>query len=114
MKSLRRTAVGCFSIKDAKGIDEIEQKDILEVESVMKRLGEKSVSLKERDDITTKIRNGNPVYMFMVSKHDKLEADDRVGIFSGNKLIAVGITLLDSSRWVKKKPLVKTDRVLKD
>ncbi len=112
MTSLRRTGIGDFSVREAKPLEKISKKDIMPIEDVMKRAGVKSVWIK--DNFLEKVRNGNPLYHYMIQRHDEIQAGERIGIFCGKRLVAVGLVLIDSMKWKKKKPLVKTDRVLKD
>jgi len=112
MSSLRRTAVGCFSINEAKPPERLSDNDIITISDTLERIGVKHVWLMNKESVVRKIRNGNPVRMCMIRKHDNIHEGEGIGIFQGRKIIAVGLALLDSDDWTKKKLLVKTDRVL--
>jgi H/ACA ribonucleoprotein complex subunit 4 len=119
MTKLRRTRVGVFSIDEAKPLENMTRKDIFSIEDVMDRLKIKRVWLDNKEHVINKVRNGNPIHSFMIRKHDDVSEGECIGIFSGKtkvdqKLVAIGLVLLDSNKWDKKRPLVKTDRVLND
>jgi len=115
MARLRRTKIDGFSVEEAKPLSDISIRDIIPTERVLKRLGVKGIWLHNKDNITNKVMNGNPLYCFMIRKHDDIGEGDKAGIFLGRKLLAIGLALSDSGEWkrTKKKPIVKTDRVLK-
>jgi len=106
MKSLRRTRAGHFSLKDCVTPENLEknpEKHLIPIEKAFQRIGIKRIFVKE--DSLGKILNGSPVFSNNVQKMDRFRKGEHVGIFSGQKLVALGVA--------KAKGSVSTDRVFR-
>jgi H/ACA ribonucleoprotein complex subunit 4 len=107
MKSLIRTRIGPFSVKECVNLETLEknpEKHIISLETTFQRIGIKRIFLKE--GAARKILNGSPVFPDHVQKADRFQKGEHVGIFSGSKLIALGIVTGGKS-------IAKTDRVFR-
>lgn len=108
MKSLRRTRAGPFSLKDCVAMERLErgpEKFLIPLEKVFQRIGVKRILVKE--DSVRKILNGSPVLKGFVEKADPgIRNGEHAGIFSGRKLIALGVA-------TEGKSMARTDRVFK-
>ncbi len=105
MKSLRRTRAGPFSLKDCVTMERLDAKSLVPIEKAFQRVGLKRILIKEES--VQKILNGSPVLKEHVEKSDPgIRAGEHVGIFSGSRLIALGVAAGGKS-------LASTDRVFK-
>ncbi|MCX6814098.1 MAG: RNA-guided pseudouridylation complex pseudouridine synthase subunit Cbf5 [Candidatus Aenigmarchaeota archaeon] len=93
MKSLRRIKAGQFSVKDCVSLESLEknpEKHLVSLETAFQRIGIKRIFVKE--DSVRKILNGSPVLSSHIEKKDSgIQAGERIGIFSGQKLVALGV-----------------------
>jgi H/ACA ribonucleoprotein complex subunit 4 len=109
MKSLRRMRAGPFSLKDCVTMERLErspEKFLIPIEKTLQKTGVKRILVKEES--VHKILNGSPVLKGFAEKSDPgISKGEHVGIFSGNKLIALGIG-------TGGKHMARTDRVLRD
>lgn len=107
MKSLIRTRIGPFSLKECVNLEALEknpEKHLISLETAFQRIGIKRIFLKEYS--ARKILNGSPVFPDHVQKADRFQKGEQVGIFSGRKLIALGVTTGGKS-------IAKTDRIFR-
>lgn len=106
-KSLRRTKAGPFSLEECVNLETLErnpEKYLIPIEEALERTGTKKIHVKEGS--VGEILNGSPVLPGFVEKSDKARKGERVGIFSGRKLIALGVATGGKS-------LARTDRVFR-
>ena len=96
---LRRTSVGGLSVNQASKITDPKTHPL---EKILDEIGLPKVKVKTSS--VKGIRNGAPVKPRDILSKGKLKPGDLVGIFSGNKIIAVGISQKDK---------IKTDRVFR-
>jgi H/ACA ribonucleoprotein complex subunit 4 len=107
MKSLVRTRVGPFSLMECITLEILEknpEKPLISIETALERIGVKKVHVKEGS--VQKILNGSPVFPEHVQKADRFQKGEHVGIFSGSRLIALGVATGGKS-------VARTDRILK-
>ncbi len=107
MKSLVRIKAGPFSLRDCVTFENLEknpEKHLISLETGFQRIGIKRIFLKEYS--ARKILNGSPVFPDHVQKADRFQKGEHVGIFSGRKLIALGVTTGGKS-------VAKTDRIFR-
>ena len=107
MKSLVRTRAGPFSIKDCITMERLErspEKFLIPIEKAFQKIGVKRIFVKE--DSVRKILNGSPVLPGFVEKSDKARKGEHVGIYSGSRLIAIGVTS-------EGKTLARTERIFR-
>jgi H/ACA ribonucleoprotein complex subunit 4 len=101
LKDLRRIEIGDFSIKDARKIDEIDEKYLIRIEDALKNV--KKVHLKS--EFAQRVLNGMPIKnSWVLKKEGDLKLEDRVAILLNEKMIGVGIF---------KGNYIKTDRIIK-
>lgn len=105
MTELRRTKIGTFSLDECIKIEDVSKEQIIPLETILDRTGLRKVVVKKGS--LEKIRNGMPVKNDDILKKDALKADDHVGIYDKETIIALGL-VKDA-----KEPIVKTDRVFK-
>jgi len=121
MKELRRTSVSHFKIKDSHSLGKIKERSknekflrriLIPIEEAIphvKRVYVKDSSIKS-------IRNGAPVFTSdIVNIQPGIKTRETIGIFSlKNKLIALGISKVDSKSMLKegKKSVIRTDRII--
>lgn len=101
MKYLRRIAVGNFKEKEVISFEKLErgkEKYLISNEEIISRLKTEKIVVDEKED--KKVRNGMPI-----QTDRKLKKGERVAIFVGPKLRAIGTA---------KKNKIKIDRVLLD
>ena len=98
LKTLIRTRVGPFLLKDSVKINKINK--IIPIEKALKY--SKKVYVKKAS--LEKIRHGAPINQKEISRKSKTKPDEKVAIFYKNKLIAIGIA---------KNKSLRIDRVLK-
>ena len=108
MKSLRRTAAGPFSLKDCVTMERLErspEKFIIPLEKAFQKIGVKRILVKE--SAVQSILNGSPVLKGFAEKTDPgIRKGEYAGIFSGKKLIALGVPTGGKS-------VAKTERIFK-
>jgi len=107
MKSLRRTRAGPFPIKDCVTLENLEkspERFLIPLEIVFQKTGVKKILVKEGS--VQKILNGSPILPGFVEKSDNLEKGGHVGIFSGRRLIALGVA-------TEGKSVARTERIFK-
>jgi H/ACA ribonucleoprotein complex subunit 4 len=92
MKSLRRIRAGPFSLKECVTLEKLEkspEKFLVPIENIFQKIGVKKILVKK--GAVQKILNGSPVLPGFVKKSDKARKGEHVGVFSGRKLIAIGM-----------------------
>jgi len=107
MKSLIRTRAGPFSLKECVNLETLEknpEKHLITMETTFQRIGIKRIFLKE--GAARKILNGSPIFPDHVQKADRFQKGEQVGIFSGRKLIALGVATGGKS-------VARTDRIFR-
>ena len=108
MLSLRRTRAGPFTIRECATLEQIRKnpgKSLIPLEKILERVGVRRIFIKP--DSVRKILNGSPVFPQFAEKSDPgILKDDYVGIFSGGKIIALGISTGGKS-------LARTDRIFR-
>jgi H/ACA ribonucleoprotein complex subunit 4 len=103
--SLMRTRAGPFSIKECVTLEQLKnspEKYPIPLETVFSRIGVKKIFVKESS--VRKILNGSPVLPEFMENSDKARKGEYVGIYSGSKLIALGLA-------ARGKFMARTDRV---
>ncbi len=108
MTSLKRTRIDCFTLKDCVRIEDVEKKGagiVVPLERVLEKIRLKKVIIKK--DSVQKVRNGMPVFNSDIRRMDELKDSERVGIYHGKQIIALG-----SVKDLKNR-MIKTDRVFK-
>jgi len=124
LKELRRLSVGHFRIEDAHSLKEIEKayekfkkgdekvlrKILIPIEKAIPHV--KSVFVKE--ECVRRIKNGGPLFLHDILKIQRgIERGEKVAIFLGKELIALGIAKVSSEEMKKRKGLIiRTDRVI--
>jgi H/ACA ribonucleoprotein complex subunit 4 len=115
MKSLIRIRAGPFSLKDCVTLERLEkdpQKYLIPIEKILRRVGVKRIFIKQKS--LQKILNGSPVLRKHVKKADPgILKGEYTGIFSGRRLIALGVAKADFSRKMKG-AVARTERIFKD
>ncbi len=114
MKSLRRTKAGPFSSEECGSFEQLEKnpkKYVISIENTMERICLKKIFVKENS--APKILNGSPVLVDFIEKADKgIRKEERIGVYSGGKIIALATVKEDVSRGVKGS-VARTDRVFR-
>ncbi len=119
MFSLIRTASGEFKIGDAVQIDDLEKTGIEWHQDRLIKIDEALGFMPEvriKKDFEDKVKNGMPITASFIEKisHD-FKLNDKVRIYSDEKLTAVGIAKYNSSQIADlsdKEALIKIDKIL--
>ena len=107
MKSLRRTRAGPFAIRECVTLENLEKnpsKYLIPIEAAFQKMGVKKVRVKESS--VQSILNGSPVLPGFAERSDRARNGEHVGIFSGSRLIALGVATGGKS-------LAKTERIFR-
>jgi H/ACA ribonucleoprotein complex subunit 4 len=108
MKSLIRTKAGPFSLEECMTLESLEknpEKRLIPIETAFQRIGIRKILVKE--NYVREILKGSPVLSSHIERKDSgIRENEQVGIFSGGKLIALGIATGGKS-------LARTDRIIK-
>lgn len=114
MKSLRRMKAGPFSIGECSTLEELQKsplKHTIPIEKALERVGIKKIFIKQ--EAARKILNGSPVLSDFIEKADKgIRKEERIGVFSDGKIIALAIAKEDVSQGMKGS-VARTDRVFR-
>ena len=124
LKELRRLSVGHFGIENAHTLENIEKayekfkkgderplrKILIPIEKAIPHV--KSVFVKE--ECVGRIKNGGPLFPHDILKIQRgIKRGERVAIFSGKELIALGIARVSSEEMKKRRgPIIRIDRVI--
>jgi len=104
LKELRRIEIGHFSVKDAKKIDEIDEKCLIKLEDALKEV--KKVHLNT--EFLLKVLNGSPIRSsWVVKREGELAVGDKVAIFAEERIVGIGV--VENVDDLK----IKTDRIIK-
>lgn len=123
LKELRRLSVGHFKLKDSHTLEEIEKayeefkrgreeklkKILIPIEKAIPHVKKVYVS----QESVERIRNGAPVFSKdILNTEEGVKAGERVAIFSGQTLIALGIAKFNGNLKRKRGSVIRTDRVI--
>ena len=112
MFSLLRTASGQFKISDAVDIDELGKGRIIKIDETLGFMPE----IRIKKGFEDKVKNGMPITASFIEKTSYFfKLNEKVRIYSDERLIAVGIAKYDSAQTADlsdKEAIIKIDRVL--
>jgi H/ACA ribonucleoprotein complex subunit 4 len=113
LASLRRTAVGNFRIDECAGFDMLKKnpyRHLIPLEKAMERAGLKKIFLRE--EAVEKIRKGAPLLRGWAAGMDEgIEKNQYVGLYFEDRIVALGVSKIDSRRVGGVKVVAKTERV---
>lgn len=112
MFSLIRTVSGQFKIRDAVDIDDLEKGRIIKIDEALGFMPE----IRIKKGFEDKVKNGMPITASFIEKTSHFfKLNEKVRIYSDERLIAVGIAKYNSAQIADlsdKEIIVKIDRVL--
>lgn len=112
MFSLIRTVSGQFKIRDAVDIDDLEKGRIIKIDEALGFMPE----IRIKKGFEDKVKNGMPITASFIEKTSHFfKLNEKVRIYSDERLIAVGIAKYNSAQTADlsdKEIIVKIDRVL--
>lgn len=112
MFSLIRTASGQFEIDDAVNIDDLGKGRIIKIDEALGFMPE----IRIKKSFEDKVKNGMPITASFIEKTSHVfKLNEKVRIYSDERLIAVGIAKYSSAQTADlgdKEAIIKIDRVL--
>jgi H/ACA ribonucleoprotein complex subunit 4 len=112
LTELRRIKVGNFSESECVQVEDLKKSHVIKLEEALERVKIKKVYVKST--AIKKIRNGIPIVGNDIENYNRnIKNEDLVGVYTKDKIVAIGIAKQNFDNFNDKKILVRIKRVFK-